>query len=171
MDQASNKRIQLTLFVDDEYSETIESIRYRYNPLQHMLIKSHVTLCREDELLQLALIKNNLSQLKVAPLDIAFERPIRFADGKGVLLPAIGISLMFQELRALVLKGAVEHPRIQKAHITLMHPRNSACTDVLFKEIEKAVFPRTISFKKISLIVQENDGPWQILETYNFGNN
>ncbi|NMR33228.1 hypothetical protein HIO71_03290 [Chryseobacterium aquaticum] len=43
-------RRQLTLFLDDHYSTEIETIRRKYNPVQYKSIKSHVTLCREDEL-------------------------------------------------------------------------------------------------------------------------
>ena len=43
-------RRQLTLFVKKEDAETIEQIRQAFNPRQFELIKSHVTLCREDEI-------------------------------------------------------------------------------------------------------------------------
>jgi len=43
-------RRQLTLFIDQGDAQIIEMIRAEFNPLQHQLIKSHVTLCREDEL-------------------------------------------------------------------------------------------------------------------------
>ena len=166
MDKTGKKRLQLTLFVDDECSKDIEYIRSKYNPQQHALIKGHVTLCREDELDEIELVKANLLQLKTEPIEISFGLPIRFATGNGVLLPATGPNTVFQELRKQVLKGAIDRPRLHEAHITLMHPRNSTCTDSIFQAIEKTALPSVLTFNKISLITQVNDRPWQVLATY-----
>ena len=46
----NNIRRQLTLFVEQKDAETIEKVRQEFNPKQFELIKSHVTLCREDEI-------------------------------------------------------------------------------------------------------------------------
>jgi 2'-5' RNA ligase len=52
-------------------------------------------------------------------------------------------------------------------HITLMHPRNSTCTDEIFEELKKLKFALTMKFDRISLIEQVNNGKWKILENFN----
>jgi len=49
------KRKQITIFLDETEAIPIEAIRKRFNPRQYKLIKSHITLCREDEIEDLAL--------------------------------------------------------------------------------------------------------------------
>lgn len=163
------QRIQLTLFVAAAYNRVIEDIRSRYNPQQFALIKSHVTLCREDELPQLELIKATLSELRASAIHMDFGPPVRFASGKGVLLPGTCPNNAFQYLRKIILKDLTEEPRIQEAHITLMHPRNSTCTAEIFDAISQADLPRFMTFNAISLIIQYPDQPWQVLETYPLG--
>jgi hypothetical protein len=77
----SNNRIQLTLFVDKKASGAIEKIRQTFNPLQYELIKSHVTLCREDELASLEKVITNLEKLNHDTITIHFGKAVRFADG------------------------------------------------------------------------------------------
>lgn len=160
------QRRQLTLFLEKGDSEVIEQIRRTFNPEQYALIKSHVTLCREDELDPVETVKRNLERLRFAPLTIDFGPAVRFADGKGVLLPALGANETFHKLRRAILQGLVEQPRKHEPHITLMHPRNSTCTDELFAEIKKYALPHKITFRKISLIEQEMGKPWKILEEF-----
>ena len=157
----NSKRIQLTLFVPESLSAPIEEIRSRYNPVQHNLIAAHETLCREDELTSLEAVLKNLEQLDFPAFTIPFTTPIRFDSGKGLLLPALDDS-MFQGLRKLVLKGIVNQPRTHAPHLTLMHPRNSTCTDPLFKEIQTINLPDRFHFNQISLIEQVNGGAWVI---------
>lgn len=59
----NTKRIQLTLFIDEDESAPIEKIRKEFNPGQYALIKSHVILCREDELEQIENVLLNLERL------------------------------------------------------------------------------------------------------------
>ena len=165
---APKKRIQLTLFVSESDSETIEHIRKKFNPKQFELIKSHVTLCREEELENLARIVENLNQLKSSPIVIPFEKVKRFSEGKGVLLPAKKGNVDFDNLRHTVLKGIIDNPKKQEAHITLMHPRNSTCTDILFETIQNVSFPKILTFNKITLIAQEMDEPWSIIKEFKF---
>lgn len=162
------KRHQLTLFVPELESLEIEKIRQAFNPAQFALIKSHVTLCREDELEPLDLIRENLAQLTHGPIEIEFGPIIRFSDQKGVMIPAIGDNESFQELRRQVLKGIIKTPRIQEPHITLMHPRNATCTDAIFEQIQQESMPRRIRFERISLIEQEIGMPWNVLGEYQF---
>ncbi len=160
------KRLQLTLFIPESESRAIEKIRQTFNPAQYALIKSHVTLCREDELESLDLIRENLAQLNNNPIEIKFGPVIRFSDQKGVMIPAIGSNEAFQELRRQILKGTIETPRIQEPHITLMHPRNATCTDAIFEQIQQIPLPQSIRFMTISLIEQEIGMPWKVLKTY-----
>jgi 2'-5' RNA ligase len=165
--EAVNKRRQLTLFVDTHLSEAIERIRRVYNPLQYALIKSHVTLCREDEIASMEKVILNLNHLNQDRLSIEFGPAIRFADGKGVLMPAIGAYDAFQQLRATVLEGIAPAPRASEPHITLMHPRNCTCTDAVFEKIRQVTLPNVLTFEKISLIEQDGmEAPWRILETF-----
>ena len=160
------KRIQLTLFIDVADSEAIEEIRKEFNPQQYELIKSHVTLCREDELEQIEKIVAHLNALDSGSITIDFGNVIRFANGKGVLLPAVGDHAQFQSLRAKVLHEVIEQPRLHEPHITLMHPRNATCTDEIFANIEKRNLPRKIKFNKITLIEQEMGMKWVVVKEF-----
>lgn len=153
-----SKRTQLTLFVPENVSAAIEAIRCRYNPVQHSLIAAHVTLCREDELLDIEKVLQNLEQLDFPSITIRFGKPERFDEGKGVLLPALEADTAFQDLRKMVMKEVIETPRNHKAHLTLMHPRNSMCSDMIYAEILKANLPAYVLFNKISLIEQVDGG-------------
>ncbi len=160
------KRQQLTLFVPDAFSGTIELVRSKFNPEQYGLISAHVTLCREDEITAIESVINNLKNQNVNQISIHFDKPIRFSEGKGVLLPATNSNKTFKKLREEVLFGIIKNPRNHEAHITLMHPRNSTCTDAIFNEIEKLEFPDTITFNEICLIEQEIGKEWKILKRF-----
>lgn len=162
----NNKRIQLTLFIPDQNAVAFEKVRKAHNPEQYKLIHAHVTLCREDELDQIDRVMLNLEQLQFECFAINLGAVERFAQGKGVLLPAIGDNDVFQKLRSTVLKGIMDQPRQHAPHITLMHPRNATCTDEIFESIQKNSFPQQITFYEISLIEQEIGEKWQILKTY-----
>jgi 2'-5' RNA ligase len=164
----NNIRRQLTLFVNPKDAETIEKIRQKFNPRQFEFIKSHVTLCREDEIHDIERVVTNLSRLTQANIVIEFGKVERFDNGKGLLLPARIDNLEFQELRKKILVGLIENPRKQEPHITLMHPRNSTCTDTIFLEIEKQSLPSKLEFATISLIEQVNDGKWRVLQEFEF---
>jgi len=161
-----SKRTQLTLFVPENVSAAIEDIRCRYNPVQHNLIAAHVTLCREDELLDIEKVWQNLEQMDFPSITIRFGKPERFDEGKGVLLSGLEEDTSFLNLRKAVLKGVVEQPRNHKSHITLMHPRNSICTDELFLEISKRELPDFFLFNKISLIEQKEGTAWTIIQEW-----
>ena len=165
-----NSRKQLTLFVDPLQSKTIEQVRRKFNPIQYDLIKSHVTLCREDEIQNLDQIFANLEALKISEIAIEFGKPRRFSEGKGVFLPELYESVDFQELRKQILFRIIEKPRIQEAHITLMHPRNSNCTDAIFEQIKAQEFPNKLVFNKISLIEQKDGKRWHILKEFQLNN-
>ncbi len=165
------KRLQLTLFVDEKDATALENIRKTHNPAQFALIKAHVTLCREDELEPLDRVLDNLKNLQHGPVSVQFGPPIRFSEDKGVLLPASGDNEAFQALRAGVLEGLTESPRRHEAHLTLMHPRNSACTDAVFEQISALDLPRELRFRTVSLIEQEGDNVWKVLLTVDLDGN
>ncbi|HUM51653.1 MAG TPA: hypothetical protein PK431_07535 [Chitinophagales bacterium] len=164
----NNIRRQLTLFVEQTAAEQIELIRQEFNPRQFELIKAHVTLCREDEIINLEKVKSNLLLLTTSEINIEFGKIKRSDNGNGLFLPATNDNVEFDNLRKQVLSGLTDHPRKQKAHITLMHPRNSTCTDNIFKQVEKIKLPTKINFRKISIIEQKDGGQWRILEEFNF---
>ena len=166
----SQKRIQLTLFIDENALGQIEKIRQEFNPEQYALIKAHVTLCREDELTQIEDVILNLTKCEMNSISINFGDVTRFSDGKGVLIPAIGKNEQFQNLRKTILKGIIEEPRNHEPHITLMHPRNSTCTDSIFNKIKKMELPTKIAFTKISFIEQEDVKKWVILREFELKN-
>lgn len=159
-------RRQLTLFVSGD-NGTIEKIRSQFNPVQHKLISAHVTLCREDEIIHIDRVIKNIELIKSDdPLKITFDKVDRFEEGKGVLIPAKAENNEFHDLRKKILKGVCELPRLHRPHITLMHPRNSTCTDNIFNQIRQYKLPTELSFDKISLIEQENGGQWTIKKEF-----
>lgn len=160
------KRIQLTLFVDEKDSAAIEQVRSTFNPAQYDLIKSHVTLCRENELTDMEKVTQNLLALNHDSIYIDFGSVARFSEGKGLLMPAIGANEHFHAVRKLILKGIIGEPGIQEPHITLMHPRNASCTDEIYKEIKKISLPNRLKFNKISLIEQINGSKWNVLKVF-----
>lgn len=162
----NNKRIQLTLFLDEQASRTIEQVRKTFNPEQYALIRAHVTLCREHELEQLDRVIRNLTGLDSGHITIAFGPVVRFSEGKGVLIPGSGDNEPFHRLRERILQGLVDRPAKHEPHITLMHPRNSTCNAELFAQIEQAAFPDKIEFRKISLIEQESGQKWRLLNEF-----
>jgi 2'-5' RNA ligase len=161
-------RRQLTLFPLDNVIE-LEKIRQQYNPVQFALIAAHITLCREDELTALDKVMHNCRQLRwIHPLCVQLGRPERFEEGRGVLLPG-GISNDdFQLLRKQVLSGIIDQPRFHQPHLTLLHPRNSRCTDAIFETISRQALPGELYFDEVCLIEQKNGAPWRLLEKVPF---
>ncbi|WP_379968292.1 hypothetical protein [Epilithonimonas sp. UC225_85] len=157
-------RRQLTLFLDEEYASEIESIRLQFNPVQYRLIKSHVTLCREDEIGNFQQILDNIHSLKQRLITINFEKIVRFSEGKGVLISAHQNNPEYHDLRRNILLS--DKIRFSEPHITLMHPRNSTCTDEIFDEIKKLDFLKKIRFNTISLIEQVDGGEWKTLQKF-----
>lgn len=160
------KRKQLTIFLDKIESEPIESIRRKFNPKQFELIKSHITLCREDEIEELSRIQKNLENIDLYEFKLHTNGLIRFSEKKGLLISINDKEGKFCRLREIILKNGNDIPREHKAHITLMHPRNSICNDENFDEIRKVKMPKIISIRKISLIEQELGKEWKTLKEY-----
>ncbi|KQC00363.1 2'-5' RNA ligase family protein [Pedobacter sp. Hv1] len=161
-------RRQLTLFLRDQ-NDIIEKIRAEFNPIQQQLIAAHVTLCREDEIEPIALVLQNIKAIILnQALSIEFNSVARFDNGKGVLLPASVNNNDFHELRKKVLKGLNDSPRIHSPHLTLMHPRNSTCTDEIFEKIKQHEFPTMLYFDQISLIEQKSNEKWIVIDQFPF---
>ncbi len=165
----SKKRQQLTLFPDEKDTLIIELIRNQFNPEQAALIKAHVTLCREDEIVPIEKVLKNLESLNEPVITINFGEVVRFSEGKGVLLPAIGSTKSFHQLRKAVLTGIMEQPRLHEPHITILHPRNATCTDAIFNQLKANRFPGTLKFQTISLIEQEEGKEWTLLREFKLG--
>ncbi len=126
-------RKQLTLFIE-ESNVNIEKIRMEFNPEQYKLISAHVTLCREDEIGSIKSIVERIKSISLKkPIQIEFKNVEWFSDGKGILIPATDKNIEFRELRKSVL-GQTKLTKEQFPHITLMHPRNSPCTDDIFNQ-------------------------------------
>lgn len=164
------KRKQLTLFLDEIESIPIESIRKKFNPKQYELIKSHITLCREDEIEDLKRVQYNLENMEMNEFELSTNGVKRFYENKGVLIAVKDEKKIFRKLRELILQNKNSIPREHKPHITLMHPRNSTCTDKIFGEIQKYDLPKKIRIKKISLIEQELGSKWSTIKEYKLKN-
>lgn len=161
-----NSRKQLTLFLSQQ-QELIEKIREKFNSVQFNLIKAHVTLAREDEIVQLDNVLKNIRLLALKkPLQIQFNPLARFENGKGLWLPSSPENENFQALRVHILKGVDNLPRTMMPHLTLMHPRNSTCTDSIFNSVNKLKLPTVLHFEKISLIEQVNGEKWLTIDEF-----
>jgi 2'-5' RNA ligase len=159
-------RRQLTLFTGYQ-APIIEAIRAEFNPVQFNLIPTHITLCRENEIEHLEMVIANIRSIQARkPIKIQFDRVETFADGKGVWMPAKIDNPEFETLRAAVLKGLDHVPCGYRAHLTLMHPRNSSCTDKIFERLQKFKLPAELYFDKISLIEQCNGNKWSVIEEF-----
>jgi len=160
----SEVRRQLTLFADDQI---IEKIRARFNPVQYGLINAHVTLCREDEIENIEQVIGNINTIALdKPLCLTFGSPERFENGKGLLIPGNDNNEAFDKLRQAVLNSVIKYPRMHHPHITLMHPRNSTCNDIIFDKIWQYGLPKELYFDKISLIEQTMGKKWEVIQEF-----
>ena len=157
------RRAQLSLFVPPEAARPIEAVREAVDPVQHGLIPAHVTLCREDELGDLAAVRARLRHAPFGPLLLRFGPPRR-SHGHGLLLACTGGGERFRALRAHVLGS--ERIGDLSPHLTLAHPRNPRApgnslraTAALRGGVERA-------FPTVYLIEQGGGGPWRVLEAF-----
>lgn len=168
MSTVPNHRRQLTLFVPATSSAALESVRRRLDPIQAALIAVHVTLCREDELVDLDVeaMFERVRTWDAGPLRLGFGAPRRFFD-HGVLLPCEQGTGDFQRLRQWILddRGARHHD----AHITLAHPRNPRAptnVDAALVEIPSTL---CLTFPSVGLIEQQDGAPWTLLRERSLG--
>jgi hypothetical protein len=155
--------------VNKHEAKEIEHIRKQFNPIQQQLIACHVTLCREEEIEDINRVLHNLQALDISGITMRFAPAARFADGKGVWLPAAGDNEEFHQLRLEIMGGSEKALGRPEPHITLMHPRNSTYTEEIFRLIQKADLPTLLSFDEVSLIEQVNGEPWETLRRYKLG--
>ncbi|MEO5983876.1 MAG: 2'-5' RNA ligase family protein [Ferruginibacter sp.] len=160
-------RRQLTLFLEQNDAEIIEKVRQLFNPRQFELINAHITLCREDEIENIEQVILNISELKESEIIFQLGKPKRFDEGNGVYIKIQNGGKKFNNLRQELLRGVINNPREQIPHITLMHPKNSICTDDNFEKISNEKFPASICFKKIYLIGQNYDEKWNVIKLFN----
>jgi 2'-5' RNA ligase len=137
----------------------IEALRREFNPVQAQLIPAHVTLCREDEVDDWEAIAKRIVALRPVSVTLRFGGPVR--DGNLVLLPTVGLTESFDQLRFDLLSKQGAAPRKHLPHITMIHPRNGVCTDAIFEEIAARILPFTATFREISLIEQRDGGVWK----------
>ena len=163
MNTTASIRRQATLFLNDP-PIALARCRQIYNPVQAALIQTHVTLCREDEVVDWTAFEKRVASLGQLELCMEFGRPIRRGDL--VLLPVTDGVDDFVALRRALLFDGVYEPRSSDPHITVIHPRNGCCTDDAFAEIEDLLVPFQWTFRDIALIQQHNGGPWHTLARY-----
>lgn len=159
------RRRQATLYLTDKrFCESVESIRSKYNPAQFRLIRSHVTLCREDEVNDWNELATRLTNLDQISVTICFGELVR--EDNLVYLPALGSSSSFNELRHSLLATEDIKPRLHQPHLTLIHPRNGKCTDEVFSSIQQLYKPFATEFNCVTFIEQAGNEPWRDLAEY-----
>jgi hypothetical protein len=163
MASSSRNRRQATLFFDIT-ATALTQCRQSYNPVQAALIPAHVTLCREDEVLDWADFERRVSLATPFSLTMKFGRPIRNVNS--VLLPAVEGMGAYASLRRTLLVDGTSVRRRMDAHVTLIHPRNGLCTDAIFAAIDSQLQPFEWTFHEISLIEQQDGGVWKTLSRY-----
>lgn len=159
-------RTQLSLYVPQSVSASLEAVRQLLDPIQAGLIPAHVTLCREDELVNLkpAELRSRLEATEATAITLVFGPPEPFHE-HGLLLPCIAGEAEFRALRRWVLGAAVI--KNQTPHITLAHPRNpKAPSNDFASAAAKLPGNLAITFTGVYRIQQEGFQPWQVLEQY-----
>jgi hypothetical protein len=152
-------RRQATLYLPPPHAAAIDRLRLAYNPVQHGLIRAHVTLCREDEVGDWDEVTRRLRTSAPIAVTLAFGAPVR--DGNLVYLPGVGSTASFDQLRTTLLSRPGAVVRKHEPHITLIHPRNGACSEGVFAAIVDSCVPFTATFREVTLITQINGGVWE----------
>jgi hypothetical protein len=156
-------RKQLTLFVPPDAAVDIEAVRKLVDPVQFGLIAAHVTLCREDELGDLASVEARLRDSSFDPLELRFGRVEVFSE-HGLWMRCIGGEEGFRALRGYLLGS--DEVRDQIPHITLAHPRNPKAPGNSPRSAATLPEPLDVTFPTVHLIEQERGAPWRVLERY-----
>ncbi len=163
--QNSVTRIQLSLYVPEDVRAPIEAVRALLDPVQAGLIPAHVTLCREDELLDLDAdsIREKLAAAQATSFTLTFGAPERFHE-HGVLLPCVAGDAEFQALRRWLLGAA--YGKRQVPHMTLAHPRNPKAHTNTVDNARMLPNGLSVTFMTVSRIQQFGSAQWQLLEQY-----
>jgi len=157
-------RRQLTLFLPAEAAAGVEAVRRVVDPVQWGLIAAHVTLCRDDELGELAdpcRLRARLAEAAPAPLHLRFGA-IEAFQGHGLLLACTHGQADFTALRERLLGAPT---REQPAHVTLAHPRNPRAPGNASGAADALALPLSLVLSQVSLIAQEHGAPWRTLCT------
>lgn len=87
-----------------------------------------------------------------------FGEPEVLADGCVLLRPTLGTE-QYQHLRQSILGSSAKH---HGAHITLLHPRNTAGASYNVEELAHSLGSLAVTFRTISLIEQHGIDPWRV---------
>lgn len=156
-------RRQLSLYASGEDAAPIERVRQRVDPVQFALIPAHVTLCREEDLLDVNETQIDERIAGARRFALGFGTPEPFST-HGLLLPCIEGEDAFQALRARVLGGRSE--RHQSPHITLAHPRNPKAAGDSLQAASALGAGLRCRFDRLNLIEQIAGQAWQILRQW-----
>jgi hypothetical protein len=107
-------------------------------------------------------VLKQLSNVQFPVFEVFSAKPKRFYEGKGVFIPVIDPKDHLGKLRKLILPNS----KMIEPHITIMHPRNSTCTDEIFQEILRHPIPTNVTLTSISLIEQEIGKKWNVLQSF-----
>ena len=160
-------RCQLSLFVPRTQSAVLEQVRRLLDPVQADLIPAHVTLIREDELMDMSVtdIAQRFAEVESRAVSLCFG-PVECFDGHGVQLACVDGQEQFHALRRQWLGERILRKPVP--HITLAHPRNRAFAG---DALAAANFGDgvTITFDTAYLIEQAAGTPWRILQEFRLG--
>ena len=160
-------RTQLTAFLPLCISDLIDEIRSRIDPIQFQRIKPHITICYDDEILDVKLFSEKLKSVNHNKIKLSFGLPEEFDHG-GYFLPSIGDLSEFNYLRETLLQDAIYKRKNVKPHITLLHPRNSKGIEVNWTTIPN-LGNLIFEIDRLSLIEQKNEEKWEIINWINLG--
>lgn len=158
-------RRQASLYVPETDRNEIERVRELADPVQYKLIPAHVTLCRENEVLDWTRFCEKVSRLGSFDLSLEFGSPIELDNGC-LLLPCVKGKSRYNELRKLLLSSRGEEPRVSEPHITLRHPRNPTPNRSVGRLLQSLNNMPPIEFKSVNIIEQQGNTEWKILHEY-----
>jgi len=156
-------RRQLSMYLPLDQAAAIEDVRIVVDPIQHLLIPAHVTLCRDEELEDLSGIETRLQASALGHVDLGFGRPQAF-HGHGILMECVSGLESFRALREILL-GSIEISSHQP-HLTLAHPRNPKAVGNSLANTDSISTPFHVRFSQIALIEQEGAAPWKFVREY-----
>lgn len=156
-------RRQLSLYASGEGAATIERVRALVDPVQFALIPAHVTLCREEDLLDIRETQIGERIAGSGGFVLGFGAPETFST-HGILLPCVEGEAAFQALRSRVLGGRSD--RRQSPHVTLAHPRNPKAAGHSLQAAGSLGSGIQCRFAIVHLIEQIAGNPWTILRSW-----
>jgi len=155
-------RRQLSLFVAEPEGAELDALRARADPVQHALIPAHVTLVRDEDVDDWAVVRARLEALGPLRLELRLGAP-RAMEGGGALLPVVGATAGFDEVRARLLVGQRGAARAQTPHVTLLHPRNRERWGLSLAQVCAHRAPSCVAFDHVVMIEQAGGEPWRVV--------